>query len=182
MSAEGRIEAEAWVEAGLHRLASGGLEAVRVEVLAQDLGVTKGGFYRRFKDRRALLDAMLERWAEGRIEAIDRHTRLDGQPAAERLREIIALYAKRANEQGMAIELAVRQWARSDEAAAKAVARVDARRLEDVAELYAELGLAPDQARARAFLFYAYVFGQGLLPRAGDEAMLKACADLVVGG
>ena len=33
------------------------------------LGVTKGGFYRRFKDRRALLDALLETWSAGRIAA-----------------------------------------------------------------------------------------------------------------
>jgi AcrR family transcriptional regulator len=40
---------------------------VRVEVLAQMLGVTKGGFYRRFRDRPALLAAMLDTWAEGRM-------------------------------------------------------------------------------------------------------------------
>ena len=41
-----------------------GVEGVRVEVLAKNLGVTKGGFYRRFRDRAALLDghaAELER-------------------------------------------------------------------------------------------------------------------------
>ena len=52
-----------WIEAGIAALARGGIEEVRVEVLAKDLGVTKGGFYRRFADRRALLAAMLEAWA-----------------------------------------------------------------------------------------------------------------------
>ena len=41
-----------------------GVEGVRVEVLAKNLGVTKGGFYRRFRDRAALLDAMLQNWSE----------------------------------------------------------------------------------------------------------------------
>ena len=49
-----------WIEAALAALARGGIEQVRVEVLAKDLGVTKGGFYRRFADRRALLAAILE--------------------------------------------------------------------------------------------------------------------------
>ena len=44
-----------WIEAGLAALARGGIDQVRVEVLAKDLGVTKGGFYRRFADRRRLL-------------------------------------------------------------------------------------------------------------------------------
>src|SRR5439155_9983313 len=44
-----------WIEAGLAELAEGGIDRVRVEVVAERLGVTKGGFYRRFKDRRALV-------------------------------------------------------------------------------------------------------------------------------
>jgi AcrR family transcriptional regulator len=57
-----------WVAAGLAEMArGGGIDNVRVEVLAERLGVTKGGFYRRFKDRRALLDSMLETWRDGRI-------------------------------------------------------------------------------------------------------------------
>ena len=63
---------EIWIEAGLKAIGRSGIGGVRVEVLAKDLGVTKGGFYRRFKDRRALLDAMLETWRNGRIALIER--------------------------------------------------------------------------------------------------------------
>ena len=44
-----------WIEEGLRALAAGGPEAVRIEVLAQALGVSKGGFYGYFADREALL-------------------------------------------------------------------------------------------------------------------------------
>ena len=67
------------------------------------------------------------------------------------------------NTEGMAIELAIRQWARSDEAAAAAVARVDASRLKVVGDLYRATGLAPEEADAEAFLFYCFIFGQSLL-------------------
>ena len=40
-----------WIEAGLKEIGRAGVEGVRVEVLAGRLGITKGGFYRRFKDR-----------------------------------------------------------------------------------------------------------------------------------
>ena len=96
-----------------------------MEVLAKNLGVTKGGFYRRFRDRAALLEAMLQHWSAGRIAAIERHTSLDGATARERLKALIALYSERMNTEGMAVELAIRQWARSDELAANAVASVD---------------------------------------------------------
>jgi AcrR family transcriptional regulator len=152
-----------WIEAGIAALARGGVEEVRVEVLAKDLGVTKGGFYRSFPDRRALLDAILESWGQGRIAAIETQAHADSGPARDRLSDLIGLYSGRFNPRGMAIELAIRQWARSDNAAARAVAEVDAARLKNVAELYRALGLTREEAEARAFLFYAFLFGQSLL-------------------
>src|SRR6266446_4850352 len=113
---------EAWIEAGFEEIARTGVEGVRVEVLAKNLGVTKGGFYRRFRDRAALLEGMLQDWRRGRIAAIEKQTILDGTSARERLRALIALYSERMNTEGMAVELAIRQWARSDETAASAVA------------------------------------------------------------
>src|SRR5947209_10577621 len=115
MDADGR---ERWIEAGLNELGRGGIEAVRVEVLAKSLGVTKGGFYRRFKDRRALLDALLETWAGGRIAALEKQIEQGGESARDRLKSLIRLYSERVSAQGMAIELAIRQWARSDASAA----------------------------------------------------------------
>src|SRR5688572_5834603 len=131
---------EKWIDAAFAALARGGVEEVRVEVLAVALGVTKGGFYRSFADRRALLDAMLERWRIGRVAAIGKQTVLDGAAAPERLRSLIELYSERINPEGMAIELAIRQWARSDALAAEAVGAVDAARLDAVGQLFRTAG------------------------------------------
>src|SRR5258707_8038554 len=65
---------------------------------------------------------MLQNWREGRIAAIEKQTSLDGTNARERLKALIAPYSERMNTEGMGIELAMRQWARSDELAATAVA------------------------------------------------------------
>jgi AcrR family transcriptional regulator len=169
-----------WVAAGLAELAANGIAGVRVEVLAARLGVTKGGFYRRFRDRRDLLDAILSSWRDGRIAAIARQADAGGTTALERLRGLIRLYTERASAQGMAIELAVRQWARSDTTAAAAVAEVDAARLATVAGLYRQLGLVAADADARAVLFYSFLFGQSLLftgetPRKRAN-LIAACA------
>jgi len=172
-----------WIEAGLKEIGRGGVEQVRVEVLAKRLGVTKGGFYRRFKDRRALLDALLETWKRGRIAAVEKHTELGDEKARDRLKSLIRLYSERVNPEGMAIELAIRQWARSDAAAVAAVASVDAARLSNVAQLYSKLGLATEEAQARAVLFYTFIFGQSLLfleqaPRK-RASLTAACADVL---
>ncbi len=169
-----------WIEAGLDELAEGGIDGVRVEAVAERLGVTKGGFYRRFKDRRALLNAILDTWRRGRIAAIDQQIELGGASASERLMSLVKLYSERVNAQGMAIELAIRQWARSDAAAAAAVAQVDAERLERVGALYTAMGLTAAEAQARAVLFYAFIFGQSLLfldyPPRKRASLIAACA------
>ena len=157
------VTRDSWIEAGLTAIARHGVDGVRVEVLAKDLGVTKGGFYRRFSDRAALLEAILQSWSAGRIAAIEQQTSLDGATARDRLRALIRLYSERMNTAGMAIELAIRQWARSDQAAATAVAKVDAARLKNVGQLYRATGLSAEQADAQAFLFYCFIFGQSLL-------------------
>ena len=175
---------DVWVEAGFTELARAGVEGVRVEVLAKNLGVTKGGFYRRFADRAALLEAMLVHWREGRSASIAQQTSLDGQEPRERLRAVIQLYSERVNPEGMAIELAIRQWARSDEIAAAAVSRVDAARLKVVGDLYRATGLGPDEADAEAFLFYCFIFGQSLLfvergPRKRSQLVAKSAEKLL---
>ena len=157
------ITREAWIEASFKEIARSGVEGVRVEVLAKNLGVTKGGFYRRFRDRAALLEAMLQNWSSGRIAAIEKQTSLDGATARERLRALIRLYSERMNTQAMAVELAIRQWARSDDNAAAVVASVDAARLKNVGQLYRATGLGSEEADAQAFLFYCFIFGQSLL-------------------
>jgi AcrR family transcriptional regulator len=75
---ETSLDHNTWIRAAMAALAKGGVDQIRVEVIAQNLGVTKGGFYRRFKDRPALIEATLAVWAEGRIAAIEEQTRLAG--------------------------------------------------------------------------------------------------------
>ena len=173
-----------WIDAGLTELAEGGVERVRVELVAERLGVTKGGFYRRFKDRRALLNAILDTWCQGRIAAIDQQLALGNATPGERLKSVIKLYSERVNAEGMAVELAIRQWARTDRDAAAALARVDAHRMKNVESLYGRMGLSAADARARAVLFYSFIFGQSLLFL--DQAphkrasLIAACTDTLI--
>lgn len=170
----GPLDAAAWIVAALEVLAVEGIDAVRVEPLAKALSVTKGSFYWHFADRRALIDAMLVHWSDGRIAAIREQAPRDGDPALA-LRRLADLYTRRGNARGLAIELAIRALARNDEAAARAVQAVDTERLQLVRALFERLGWAPREAAARAVMVYAFLFGQSLLDpksvRASDTAL-----------
>ncbi len=157
-----RLDAADWIEAAQDALAEGGIEAVRVEPLAKILAVTKGSFYWHFADRRALLDAVLDTWAHGRIAAIRQQVATGRDPDAT-LHHLADLYTRRANLRGLSIELAIRALARTDAAAARAVRAVDRERLKLVGALFSGLGWPAAGAPARAILFYSFLFGESLL-------------------
>ena len=64
------------------------------------------------------------------------------------------------------------------------MASVDAARLKNVGHLYRATGLSPEEADARAFLFYCFIFGQSLLflergPRKRAQLIAKSAEKLV---
>lgn len=170
-----KLDAQAWIDAALETLADGGIEAVRVEPLAAALAVTKGSFYWHFADRRALLDAVFTQWAADRIEAI-RGQVASPEPPRMMLTRLAELYTRHANVKGLAIELAIRSFARNDDGALKLVNLVDTERLTHVTRLFGELGFGLEQAQARAVLFYSYLFGQSLLDAEIATPMVSALA------
>lgn len=172
-----RLDPRAWIDAGLDVLAREGAAGVRIEPLAKRLDVTKGSFYWHFADRDALLAACLAAWAEGRIAAI--RTQTDATPARIALPALVDLYMRAPNPKGLAVELAIRAMARGHSGAARAVEAVDGERLARVAALFEELGHA--DARARALLFYAFLFGQSLLGGKNLTEARRAAATLVTG-
>ncbi|UTW12773.1 TetR/AcrR family transcriptional regulator [Marinobacterium rhizophilum] len=157
-----KLSRDQWINEAFTVLAEGGVDSIKIEGLAKRLRVTKGGFYWHFRNRDELLQNMLEQWRLRRIEIIHEQTR-DEEHAADTLKYLIRLYTDNANPRGNAIELAVRGWARVDTQAALAVQSVDEERLKCVSSLFGKLKLSPEEAYARAYLFYAFVFGQSLL-------------------
>jgi len=142
-------------------LAAGGPDAVRVEVLAAGLGVTKGGFYGQFADRGELLEAMLDAWERESVDDVDTALAdLDGDDARARiLRAGLLTFHERLR----AVDLAVRDWARRDPAVAARLRRVDDRRMAFLREQFAALGADPVEAEARGVLAFCLAIGHELL-------------------
>ena len=165
------LDAEAWIAAAFDALAEGGIDAVRVEPLAKALDITKGSFYWHFADRRALLDAMLGAWAEGRIAAIREQATVRGAPAAVLRRPRRPLHpprqSPRAHDRACdPLAGAHRRGRREGRAQRRPRAAAACRRAVRRARL------AGRQAQARAILFYSYLFGQSLL----DAKVVPAAA------
>lgn len=147
-----RTPRDRWVEEGLRALADGGPDAVRVEALAKRLGVTKGGFYGYFADRDALLRAMLDAWErESTDEVIDRVEREGGDPKTKIQRAGMLTFS---DDRLLPLDLAVRDWARRDEAVAERLRRVDNRRMALLREMIGTFCSDPDEVEARSLLAF----------------------------
>ena len=57
---ERQLNRNAWLEQALHVLREEGIQGVRIERLARDLGVTKGSFYWHFDNLDDLRQSILE--------------------------------------------------------------------------------------------------------------------------
>ncbi|MZD05384.1 TetR family transcriptional regulator [Streptomyces sp. SID5785] len=134
-----------WIEEGLRALSAGGPEAVRIEVLAQALGVTKGGFYGYFRNRDALLTEMLDTWEYEVAEGVVAQVESGGGDARRRLVRLFALVAESTDGpvRGTTADIAIRDWARRDPAVAERLRRVDNRRMDYLRSLFS--AICPDE-------------------------------------
>ena len=108
MAAPTRTPRSKWIEEGLRALATGGPDAVRIEPLANALGVSRGGFYWHFSDRSALLEEMLDSWERATTEEVIERLDRAGGDASTRLRRLLALTSSSV----LMTDLAIRDWAR----------------------------------------------------------------------
>ena len=156
MAAITRTPRSRWIEEGLRALAAGGPDAVRVEVLAQALGVTKGGFYGQFADRNALLEEMLDDWERNSTDEVLERVERRGGDVRAKLRRAGALTF---SAELLPIDLAVRDWARRDQAVAERLRRVDNRRMGYLRQLFSAICRDQDEAEARSILAFSLVIG-----------------------
>lgn len=181
MAAITRTPRSRWIEEGLRALAAGGPDAVRVEALAQALGVTKGGFYGHFADRNALLREMLDTWERRATDEVLERVQRKGGDIRTMLRRAGVLTFSR---ELLPIDLAVRDWARRDQAVAERLRRVDNRRMEYLRSLFSALGADEDEAEARSTLAFSLMIGHHFMaadhgPRSHEEVLELAAGWLL---
>jgi AcrR family transcriptional regulator len=168
-----RLSRGAWVSAGLRALARSGFGALKADILAKSLGVSRGSFYWHFADVAAFHAAVLGRWREVALENIV--AELEKTPG-DPLKWLIG----RAFAEPSKLETAVRAWATADRRVRTAVESVDADRVRYLVKLLAEAGIDPGTARSRARLLNWAYLGRSLSSQQIDAAELQAIVDDVL--
>jgi AcrR family transcriptional regulator len=121
---------EDWLRAARLALLRGGLEAVRVEKLARDLGVTKGSFYWHFEDRDELLELLLREWESEVPEMLSQVGHRSGREKVHRLVRLLEQRARLSEEGKVPSDAAIFAWASVDREVARRVNKAEEERIQ----------------------------------------------------
>ena len=168
------FDRDSWLKKALDVLFSHGISHVKVEVLARELDVTKGSFYWHFKNRDDLLHGMVDWWRDQQIQFL---TRLDDQRIDDPAGLIKAVIAFTHHTDDSRHDVAMREFARFDAYAAKAVAEVDQRRIDYLATLFRAAKFSEAEAVLRARALYFYQVGEYTTSLSIDSALRDELAE-----
>ena len=144
-----------WVDEGLRALAAAGPDSIRVETIARELGVTKGGFYWHFQDRSELLHEVLDEWERLLLDEVIEQVEAKGGDARAKLRRLFAM----ASDDAVRVDLAVHDWARHDPDVANRLRHVDNRRMDYMRTLFGAFCTDEDDVEVRCVLAFSLWIG-----------------------
>jgi AcrR family transcriptional regulator len=156
---------ETWLEAARDKLIQSGIEAVKIEPLAAQLGISRSSFYWHFSNRQDLLDALLEHWSQTNTQSlrvvIDEVVEPGTDPtrvARKRLKRLADVFI---DERGFSprYDMAMRDWARNDAQVAARVAIVDQARIALFQRIFLDLGNSRVDSLIRARVLYFHQLG-----------------------
>ncbi|MFN8609101.1 MAG: TetR/AcrR family transcriptional regulator [Vulcanimicrobiota bacterium] len=147
-----------WIEAGLRLLRGEGQQALTIDRLTEQMGLTKGSFYHHFGSLTNYHRALLDWWQEAFTHEPMRQAQKEELPErrSQRLARLVA-------DLDHPLELALRAWGLRDPGVAEVIRSVDRVRLDCLEDLHRQQGHQP--AEILAYLEYtAFVGGQQVQP------------------
>jgi len=152
-----RLTAQDWIDFALTTLAHEGFEALKADVLARKLGVSRGSFYWHFTDLGTFHTRVIEHWRQRTTEAII----ADLERYDSREERLGALVRRGFGHDGV-LEVRMRAWADSNAEAARVLTDIDRRRREYIEQMLVDAGIAPSRAATRAQILYWTYLGAAL--------------------
>ena len=176
-----QLTAQGWIDFALKTLAREGAEALKADVLARKLGVSRGSFYWHFSELGDFHARLVVRWRDIATEAI-----IADLAQYQSARRRLAVLLRAALSRDARLEVRMRAFADTNARAARAVAAVDRRRRRYIEQLLVGAGVARPLAATRAqLLYWAYLgaaLGRGKLAGAALARAVDALMRLAFAG
>lgn len=158
-----QLSKQDWTDAGLQALEDEGFTSVKADKLARRLKVSRGSFYWHFKDIAAFETALIERWRELLLEALDAPMS-DVEP-----RERLGIILTKSMGSTRRVEIAMRGWATVRPDLKAQLDQIDLRRLTYMRELVSQCGVSHEDAKDIAGTFYWTYLGHTMSVHLSDD-------------
>ena len=144
---------ESWFDEARQVLIAEGADRVRVDPLAKRLGVTTGSFYHHFRNRRELLDGLLDHWEARNSGPMFKAVEAAGPDPDDQIDALFQTWLGES-EYDPQYDSAVRAWAHGDAQVREIVQRVDDRRIGLLQGIFTAYGYDQERAFIRARIAY----------------------------
>ncbi|MBL4807894.1 MAG: TetR/AcrR family transcriptional regulator [Rhodobacteraceae bacterium] len=144
-----RDSIDVWLSAAYDVLTESGVEAVKIMPLANRLRLTRTGFYWYFKNRDALLEAMIQRWEDKNTGNLIAQTKIYAETITEAMLYLFDCWLDK-NLFDARLDLTIRNWARNDTALQNRLDRADAERCTAITAMFKKFDYTDAQSRARS--------------------------------
>ncbi|WP_425100195.1 TetR/AcrR family transcriptional regulator [Tropicibacter sp. S64] len=149
---------EVWLAAARQALIQSGVDAVKIQPLATGLALSRTSFYWFFKDRKALLEALLEDWDAKNTGAFVDACAAYAETISEAILNLIVVFQDEALFEPQ-LDFAIRGWAHQSDGVAARVHAADEVRIDAIRAMFARFGFAEDEADVRARTVYLTQIG-----------------------
>lgn len=149
---------DAWLDAAFELLLESGVDSVRILPLAKRLNVSRTSFYWFFKDREALLDALVERWREKNTQGMVRQTKAYAESIVEAILNVFDCWLDSELFDSQ-LEFAMRSWGLQSNEVSREVDAADETRIEALTRMFERHGYEALAANVRARTIYLTQIG-----------------------
>jgi AcrR family transcriptional regulator len=152
------LSREAWLNAAVNVLERHGIANVKIDRLSKQLKVTRGSFYFHFQGLKDLLASMVYEW---RTRNCVPFQRLADDEVADGLAffDMVAGVWVKEDPFSPKLDLAIRDWSRTNPALAREVTAIDDLRIDLLKRAFLAMGYSDDESTVRARVTYFHQIG-----------------------
>lgn len=147
-----------WLNIARDILVNDGVGEIKILKMATLLGVSRSSFYWYFENRKDLLNALLDEWAQRNTARIVAHCQREAHNASEALCNFFQCFVNPAIFDAR-LDFAVREWARRDQGLRARIDAADEDRMLAIKDMYQRHGYDAVDADARGRILYFMQLG-----------------------
>lgn len=149
---------DVWLDAAFELLLESGVDSVRILPLAKRLKLSRTSFYWFFKDREALLEALIARWRVKNTQGLVHQTEAYAENIVEAMLNVFDCWLNPRLFDSQ-LEFAMRSWALQSAAVVREIDAADATRIDALTRMFERYGYDPLAANVRGRTIYLTQIG-----------------------